>query len=241
MAARSHRGRGRRSLAAGIAFLVGSLAVVGCTSDSRVAATATAATKPDYKVTVAGDSISVGIGAELRKHTPGHVVVKVIGEEGTGLARPDRFDWPARLTTLAAEFPPHTLVFSVASNDAQDLRDADGTVVARFDDEAAWEAAYSVRLAAAFDSFAGTDTTVIWLGHVRTTDDRVGLTNRRVHRLASDLAEARDHVLVADLAELLDSGEEAATRCLLEDGLHLTSGCLAEAATGLEALLPDVP
>ena len=107
--------------------------------------------------------------------------------------------------------------------------------------EAAWEAAYSVRLAAAFDSFAGTDTTVIWLGHVRTTDDRVGLTNRRVHRLASDLAEARDHVLVADLAELLDSGEEAATRCLLEDGLHLTAGCLTEAATGLEALLPDVP
>ena len=70
---------------------------------------------PDYKVTVAGDSISVGLGSAIRTALVDDAVVKVIGEEGTGLARPDRFDWPARLAELAREFPPQVLVFSLSS------------------------------------------------------------------------------------------------------------------------------
>jgi len=209
---------------------LGSSANAQAPGEGRVAATSL----PEYKVTVAGDSISVGFGAQLREVVPVPVVVKVIGEEGTGLARPDRFDWPARLSTLARDFPPRVLVFSVGSNDAQDLRDVAGNIVTRFADTAAWDAAYRQRLAASFDAFAPpTSTRVVWLGHVCTKDAKVCANNRRVHRLAEQVATTRPWVEVVDLAALLGTGETPADRCLMDDGLHVTSACLQEAATAM--------
>lgn len=233
-----------------VALLVGVLATASCSAggDATTGAAGAAGARPpssqaEFKITVAGDSISVGFGANLRDAVEAPVVVKVIGEDGTGLARPDRFDWPARLQKLAAEFPPDVLVLSVGSNDAQDLRDAAGNVVVPFTDEAAWDAEYTRRLRAAIEPFTATGTRVVWLGHVRTTEDRVGLTNRRIHRLAAAMATdparpgstptAGPPTLVADLGELLGTGEAVASRCLLPDGVHLTTECLKEAAAGL--------
>lgn len=190
------------------------------------------------KVTVAGDSISVGIGTQLRSAVGDTRVVKVIGEPGTGLARPDSFDWPARLEELARDFPPEVLVFSLGSNDAQDLLDPDGEVVAPMSDEDAWDREYSARLARSFDAFEGTGTTVLWLGHVRTEEDRVGLRNRHVHELARQVAADRDWVVVGDLAEILGTGEERAVECLQDDGLHLTVDCLDRVAASLSTTPP---
>ena len=144
-----------------------------------------------------------------------------------------------RLAELARDFPPQVLVLSLGSNDAQDLVDADGTVVARSSDPAAWDAAYKERLAASFDAFEDTGTRVIWVGHVRTQEDRVGTVNRHVHELAAEVAADRDWVQVEDLADYLGSGEGIATTCLIEDGLHLTVDCLDRAAVALEADLPS--
>lgn len=196
---------------------------------------------PKPKVTVAGDSISVGFGAALRTAAGTDLDVKVIGVEGSGLARPDFFDWPGRLTELAAQFPPAVLVFSVGSNDAQDLTDASGTVVARFSDQAAWDAEYKTRLAAVFDTFQDSPagTKVVWLGHVVTKDPKVGQTNRRIHRLATEVAASRPWVRVDDLAGLLGTGEATATDCLVDDGLHLTTTCLDRAAAAERPTLPQ--
>lgn len=227
-----------RALALGLLGVI--LLVTGCggTSDPADGAKGSATTVPDYKITVAGDSISIGLGASLRGAVPAGTVVKVIGEEGTGLARPDRFDWPTRLDQLAREFPPQVLVLSLSSNDAQDLTDAKGVVVARFTDSAAWDAEYARRLAAAFDPFAHTGTAVVWVGHVRTAEARVGSTNRHIQQLATTVAAARPWVTVADLGVLLGVGEQTATDCLMKDGLHLTVPCLDRAAA---ALLPRLP
>jgi hypothetical protein len=182
------------------------------------------------KITVAGDSISVGLGSALREAAPKEVTVKVIGEVGTGLARPDDFDWPTRLRELSADFPPDVLVFSLSSNDAQDLVDDDGKVVASFSDDEAWDAEYSARLAESFDAFQGTDTKVLWVGHVRTKKDKVGLTNRRIQSLAEQVAATRPWVTVTDLATILGTGDDVAKGCLVADGLHLKTGCLDMAA-----------
>jgi hypothetical protein len=190
------------------------------------------------KVTVAGDSISVGIGAQLRTAAGDGREVKVIGLPGSGLARPDSFDWPARLEQLAREFPPEVLVYSLGSNDAQDLVDPDGQVVAPLSDDDAWDAEYTARLARSFDAFEGSGTTIVWLGHVRTAEDRVGLRNRRVHELAAQVAQDRDWVVVQDLAEILGSGEDVATDCLVPDGVHLTVECLDRIAADLLAAPP---
>lgn len=232
---------------AAIGLLVATFAVVSCgRGDGSVGGAATD-DGAGHKVTVAGDSISVGLGAELRDVVAldpvgSGVTVKVIGVPGTGLARPDSFDWPQRMRELARDFPPEVVVFSVGSNDAQDLTDADGNTVVTFSDEDAWDDEYSKRLAEVFDAFAPVDgdepgTRVVWVGHVRTESDVVADTNRRVHRLATEVAADRPWVDVRDLDDLLDLGDETADRCLQEDGLHLTVDCMTEAA---EALLPDL-
>jgi hypothetical protein len=210
--------------------------VAGCGGDGGADATPT--TSKERKVTVAGDSISLGLGTELRTMAPKGTMVKAIGVVGTGLARPDRFDWPARLRTLAKDFPPQVLVFSVGSNDAQDLTDAHGKTVARMADHDAWDAEYSRRLAAAFDAFEHSGTRVVWVGHVRTADERVGAMNRHVHELATDVAATRPWVTVTDLEQLLGIGDAPATACLRTDGLHLTTACLRRAD---EALLHQLP
>ena len=215
------------------------LAGAACGGDDPTTEVADAEVVDDeYKVTVAGDSISVGLGASVRAAVDEDIVVKVIGVDGTGLARPEVFDWPARLAELARDFPPEVLVLSLASNDAQDLTDASGQTVVPFADEAAWDAAYAERLAASVDPFESTGTTVIWVGHVHTADPTVGETNRRVHALATEVAAGRDWVEVEDLADLLGTGEAPATRCLVPDGLHLSIDCLDEAA---ELLVADLP
>ena len=222
-----------------------------------------ATTTTTWKLTVAGDSISIGLGAALRNHTPAGVDVKVIGEEGTGLARPDVFDWPVRLAELARDFPPAILVLSLSSNDAQDLTDPDGSVVVPFTDTSTWEATYRRRLEAAVAPFESTGTTVVWVGHLRLPGEPAGSVNRRVHDLATEVAAERPWVVVADLAELLGVGDSdvvvggvedsdvvvgaaedgaaedgAAGACLREDGVHLTGTCLSRAAEVLASRLP---
>jgi hypothetical protein len=225
------RFRARRlpALRSSLLVAVALLASAGCSD----AGGDPASSSEGGKVTVAGDSISVGIGTLLREEIGATREVKVIGESGTGLARPDSFDWPARLEELARDFPPEVLVFSLGSNDAQDLLDADGELVAPLVDVEAWEAEYSTRLARSFDAFEDSGTTVLWLGHVRTEQDMVGLVNRRVHELATQVAADRDWVVVGDLAEILGSGEDVATECLQDDGLHLTVDCLDRIATSV--------
>ncbi|MFM7068126.1 MAG: GDSL-type esterase/lipase family protein [Actinomycetes bacterium] len=223
----------------GIASLVVVVLLVSCAKQPE------ATFAEPYKVTVAGDSISFGLGAAIRTQVSArpNSVTKVIGIGGTGLARPDNFDWPSRLDTLAAERPPKVLVVSVGSNDAQDLTDAAGTTTARFapeatDDGAEWNRSYSARLARIFDTFRGSATTVVWVGQVRTGDDRVGSTNRRIHRLAVALAAERPWVTVADLGQLLGSNDAVATDCLLADNLHLKVSCYERAAEQLNARFP---
>lgn len=190
------------------------------------------------KVTVAGDSISLGLGVAVREVAEGdpgggEVVVRAIGEDGTGLARPDNFDWPERLGELAEDFPPEVLVLSVGSNDAQDLTDRNGATVVTMSDPEAWDEEYSARLAAVFDEFSDTDTTVVWLGQVRAEDQGVAEVNRHVHELASGLAASRDWVRVEDLAELTGSGANSTSECLSADGLHLSATCYERAAAAL--------
>ena len=232
-----HRHLRRPALLLALAALV---AVAGCSSTKDSATEA-----EPYKVTVAGDSISFGLGPAIREQVAQrpNSQTKVIGVGGTGLARPDNVDWPGRLETLAKDYPPKVLVLSLGSNDAQDLTDANGKTVANFApantaDGAAWDAEYSTRLARSFDVFKDSGTTVLWVGHVRTQKDLVGLTNRRIHRLAVAAAASRPWVTTADLAELLGSGEDVATDCLLADGLHLKVSCYETAAKGLNRLMP---
>lgn len=227
----------RKGPGSAAALVLAVLLLAGCGGEDAGGAVEQSGSGFLGKATVAGDSISYGIGAVLREEVDPRVEVKVISEGSTGLARPDEFDWPTRLEALATDFPPEVLVFSVGSNDHQDLTDGTGKVVAPFADEAAWETEYSRRLAEVFDHFTDTGTTVVWVGQMHSEDPLVGVTNRRIHRLAVEVAEDRPGVTVSDLGEWLGSGEEPATSCLEPDGVHLNEGCNRRAA---EAVATEV-
>lgn len=210
----------------------------GCGGTDASPPVAAATGQHPGKVTVAGDSVALGLGIAMRGAADSGagdepVIVRAIGEDGTGLARPDNFDWPGRLAELARDFAPGALVFSVGSNDAQDLTDSRGRTVATMADDEAWDEEYSRRLAAAFDKFEGTGTTVVWVGHVRPEDERVADMNRHIHELAVAVAADRDWVQVQDLAELTGSGADGTSECLSADGLHLNSTCYDQAAVRL--------
>ena len=187
---------------------------------------------PQRKITVAGDSISVGFGAELREVVSDSTIVKVIGVEGSGLAFPSSFDWPSRIEELARDFPPDVLIFSLGTNDHQNLYDDQGSLVVERSDPA-WVEEYSSRLAKVFDSFEDSETEIWWVGHACVADADLCLTNRTIHRLADELAEDRPWVVVGDFGDLLGSGEKPATVCLNTDGIHLLAECLREASVAL--------
>ncbi|MEO6015519.1 MAG: DUF459 domain-containing protein [Devosia sp.] len=79
------------------------------------------------KVAFVGDSMADGIwGAFFRmtgkqKCSPDELVLVRDGRNGTGLARPDHFDWTAELDKIVAADAPAMVVASVGLNDRQDL------------------------------------------------------------------------------------------------------------------------
>ena len=166
--------------------------------------------------------------------------VKVIGESGTGLASgPTRSTGRPGWRSSPGTSRRRCWCSPSAPNDAQDLLDRDGDLVAPLVGRRAHGTReYSARLARSFDAFADTGTTVLWLGHVRTEEDRVGLRNRHVHDLATQVAADRDWVVVADLADILGSGDEVAADCLQDDGLHLIVDCLDRVAAWLSTNPP---
>ena len=53
----------------------------------------------------------------------GYITTRLDSKISSGLARPDYFDWPARLTQAMAGDPrPEAVVFMVGANDDTDLR-----------------------------------------------------------------------------------------------------------------------
>ncbi|MEQ8716196.1 MAG: hypothetical protein RIE08_01175 [Acidimicrobiales bacterium] len=206
--------------------------------DGPTRATTPMPSGPARTFTVAGDSISVGLGRQLVGLVGGGVTVDVIGVQGTGLAFPNGYDWPARAEEIAEGNPPDVFVFSVGTNDFVDLLDDSGAVVARWG-EPGWSVAYAARLARVFDAFSDTGTQVWWVGHVCVERAVICETNREIHALAVALGRDRPWVRIADLGELLGFGDEPATGCLAADGIHLDAECLHDAAA--ELLAPAVP
>lgn len=81
------------------------------------------ATAP-LRVLVVGDSIGLAFGQQLGGRLSGTGVVKatVDAREGTGLARPDAFDWPAQVDADIVQFHPQVVVAMFGGNDDQDLQ-----------------------------------------------------------------------------------------------------------------------
>lgn len=131
----------------------------------------------------------------------------------TGLARPDFFNWPARLKQIVARQDPDVFVVMFGANDGQNLS-VDGTVL-EFGTPA-WSEEYAGRVQSVLDILTGDGRTVYWIGQPVMAD---AAFDRKMQYL-NDIyrAEVRDF----DAATYVDSrslfaGDDGGFASYLED------------------------
>ncbi len=167
----------------------------------------------------------------------------------SGLARPDYFDWNARLREQVPAVDPDIVVITFGGNDAQGLLDSSGGVVAfqpvPDSDNADWRAEYGKRVGEVMDFLSGDGRTVIWVGI--PNDDNPDVTFRMQVQDETAKAEAakRPAIVFIDTwsrfsgrtggwAEyVIDPRDGIGKDVRADDGFHLNE-------TGAEILALDI-
>ena len=101
---------------------------------------------PKRFLLVGDSSIQSGLGTELERRLEELEGVTVLrfGLHSTGLARPDYFDWYAKLEELQAEFEPDVTIAYWGDNDCQGLSTIEGQFITRFGSDE-WKETYGQR------------------------------------------------------------------------------------------------
>lgn len=116
------------------------------------------------QIVLAGDSMmAVGLAPVLRRSLSAGGGVHVIKayRSGTGLARPEVFDWLQHYPLMLGEAQPAIVICSMGANDGQNVQS--GKQVLEFG-SAAWDAFYRGRLTAYLDLLTRNQTRVLWVG-----------------------------------------------------------------------------
>jgi hypothetical protein len=106
------------------------------------------------KLLIAGDSMTEFMGPALinQAATGGKVAGNTVTKYGTGLVRPDFFDWSIYAKQLVSGQNPEAIVFMIGGNDGQGITLADGTVLP--DGTDAWAKEYRRRVEVVMRIFA---------------------------------------------------------------------------------------
>jgi len=115
------------------------------------------------RVLAIGDSIGLSFGQSLatKLDASGLAHTTVDGREGTGLARPDAFDWSAEVQADLAQFHPQVVVAMFGGNDDQDV-----IVNNRFIafGSTRWQQIYAARVAQIATEVHAAGARLLWAG-----------------------------------------------------------------------------
>lgn len=203
-----------------------------------------------------GDSMSDGIwGAFFRMTGAGHCSPDELtlirdARNGTGLARPDHFDWTGELDALVSKSAP-TLVFaSIGLNDAQDLVMPDKTKF-RLGTEG-WLAQYKRNVADFYEHAGKGGAPVVIMGLPNLRDDGAEKHAELVNGIYHDVAASERGVSVTYIAPWRmtnDDGTFASfgknlngqtVQIRAPDGLHFTQAGYDVLAKYLEPTVTQV-
>lgn len=125
---------------------------------------------------ILGDSDAGAFGPYLQSVLDGTGIVKTTLDykSSTGLARPDFFDWPAHMREVVPQANPDIVVVTFGGNDAQGLRNLDGTwAVAREPsaDDQEWKDEYGRRVGEVMDYLSDGNRTLVWVGIPNAQDE----------------------------------------------------------------------
>ena len=125
-------------------------------------------------VLVVGDSFAGLWGPPLSEmlDETGIVDIEIDYRMSTGLARPSKLDWYARLEERLPEADPDIVISSFGGNDFVGLQDDDGSVVVGdpVTNETEWVAEYKQRAGRMMDLLGQDGRTVIWVGTANHPD-----------------------------------------------------------------------
>lgn len=196
-------------------------------------------------VALVGDSMmAVGLSSTLLREAPKYedlVMVKMF-RSGTGLARPEVFDWQTEYPAMLGTLRPDVVIVAIGANDGQGFVE-DGVTYAF--GSAGWSAIYERRVQAFLAMLEAAGATVVWVELPPMKSDdydaRIALVNRIDYAVVRSSPQAIWYSTAGIVGDgsgrFKDYGEVrgAAARLRRQDGIHLSD---EGAVLVVEKLLP---
>jgi len=193
---------------------------------------AVTATNP-LRVYVAGDSFATWMGYDFADYAKRDGVLTSLLDFkiSSGLARPDYFDWPARLTQAMANTPtPEAVVWFSGANDYVDMRTDSGSLTR---DTPEWLAEYRKRAGEAMDIVGKRGGQMYWVGQPIMRDRARAKAAADINTVVQAEAQSRPWVHYLDIwamftdgnggyAAFLPDASGELVRVRQEEGIHLT-------------------
>ncbi|MHB8644870.1 MAG: SGNH/GDSL hydrolase family protein [Thermomicrobiales bacterium] len=185
------------------------------------------------RVYVAGDSFATWMGYDFADYAKrDNLVTSLLDFKiSSGLARPDYFDWPARLTEeMAGNPPPEAVIWFSGANDYVDMRTDVGSLTRG---TPGWLAEYRKRAADVMDIVGRGGGQMYWVGQPIMRDQARSKVAADINTVVRAEAQSRPWVHYLDIwamftdasgnyaAFLPDSSGEL-VRVRQEEGIHLT-------------------
>ena len=196
-------------------------------------------------VGLAGDSMmAVGLSPAMLRAGAQYsdlAFVKVF-KSGTGLARPEVFDWQTEYPAMRQQARPEFVIVAMGANDTQGF--VDGGVVYPFG-SAGWQAVYQRRVADYLAMLESDGATVVWLGLPPMRSEEYDAHVALINKIDAEVVSASPHAIWFSTAGLVgdaegkfrDFGEVDGKLVKLRqgDGIHLSD---EGAVLVVEKLLP---
>jgi hypothetical protein len=184
-------------------------------------------------VALVGDSMmAVGLSDMLLQQTAGNQNLRIVKafKSGTGLARPDVFDWMQEYPAMIGSQRPDAIIVAIGANDGQGFVE-DGKVLAFGSD--AWVKVYQSRTSDFLNLLTQSGAQVVWVGlppmKSGSYNDRVAQINRIAYTVVSQNPQAtwwNPQSYIGDengaFREFLTTPDGRTTRIRVIDGIHLS-------------------
>lgn len=182
------------------------------------------------RIALAGDSMmAVGLAPTLRRGLGGVEVIKAY-RSGTGLARPEVFDWLQQYPQMLGARRPAVVICALGANDGQNVQVGKQVLVFGSPE---WDAFYRSRLTAYLDLLTRDGTRVLWLGMPVMRAPAFARKMQHMNALVQDVLKAYPTVSWMDPNPLLSQaqggfaqfradarGKQIKLRA--DDGIHMT-------------------
>jgi hypothetical protein len=184
-------------------------------------------------VALAGDSMmAVGLSATLMREAAGHKNLHIVKafRSGTGLARPDVFNWMDEYPAMIGAEDPDVVIVAIGANDGQGFVE-NGKVLPY--GSQAWVGTYQRRLADYLSMVSAGGARVVWVGlppmKVPAYNEKIAAINRIAYTVVSQNPQAtwwNPVSFVGDdeggFREFATSASGHTTRIRAVDGIHLS-------------------